>query len=78
MLGALSCSEFGPRIGHRDSIRRRGSRPIRFDTAKAPNARGFFIGDYEGLADNGLGSFCVQPNRGNTERHGRFSATVNP
>jgi hypothetical protein len=55
--------------------------PNSFDTATAPNARGFFLGDYEGLANNGSAfkSFFVQTNSGNTaNRTDVFNATVNP
>jgi hypothetical protein len=39
-----------------------------FDTLTAPNAGGFFVGDYEGLAagDTTFDPFFVQTNSGNT------------
>ena len=49
--------------------------------ATAPNARGFFLGDYEGLANDGSAfkSFFVQTNSGNTaNRTDVFNATVSP
>lgn len=55
--------------------------PTSFDTATAPNARGFFLGDYQGLANNGSAfkSLFVQTNSGNTaNRTDVFDATVNP
>jgi hypothetical protein len=55
--------------------------PVSFDTAAAPVARGFFLGDYEGLANNGTAfkPFFVQTNAGNTaNRTDVFATTVTP
>jgi hypothetical protein len=55
--------------------------PASFDVENAPLSRGYFLGDYQGLANNGeaFKSFFVQTNTGNTaNRTDVFSATVSP
>jgi hypothetical protein len=55
--------------------------PTSFDTATAPFARGFFQGDYEGLANDGTAfkPFFVQTNSGDTaNRTDFFATTVTP
>jgi hypothetical protein len=55
--------------------------PASFDDTTAPIARGFFLGDYQGLADNGTAfkSFFVQTNSGNTSnRTDAFATTITP
>jgi BNR/Asp-box repeat protein len=55
--------------------------PTSFNTANAPNARGFFLGDYEGLANNGSAfkPFFVQTNDSDTtNRTDVFATTVTP
>jgi hypothetical protein len=52
-----------------------------FDMLTAPNARGFFVGDYEDLETSGttFKSFFVQANSGNTSnRTDVFATTVTP
>jgi hypothetical protein len=55
--------------------------PQSFDYEIAPIARGYFLGDYQGLANNGTAfkTFFVQGNTGNTaNRTDVFSATITP
>jgi hypothetical protein len=55
--------------------------PNSFDIEIAPIARGYFLGDYQGLANNGAAfkAFFVQTNTGNTaNRTDVFSTTVTP
>ena len=55
--------------------------PTSFNTANAPQARGFFLGDYEGLANNGTAfkPFFVQTNDSDTtNRTDVFATTVTP
>jgi hypothetical protein len=55
--------------------------PASFDVENAPIARGYFLGDYEGLANNGttFKSFFVQTNDEDTaNRTDVFGATVTP
>jgi hypothetical protein len=55
--------------------------PTSFNTANAPQARGFFLGDYEGLANNGSAfkPFFVQTNDSDTtNRTDVFATTVTP
>jgi hypothetical protein len=55
--------------------------PASFDYATAPNARGFFIGDYQGLANDGSAfkSFFIQTNSGDTaNRTDAFASTIKP
>ncbi len=52
-----------------------------FDIETAPVARGFFLGDYEGLASfgNTFVPFFIQTNTGNTaNRTDAFATTVGP
>jgi hypothetical protein len=55
--------------------------PASFDDTTAPVSRGYFLGDYQGLADNGTAfkSFFVQTNSGNTNnRTDAFATTITP
>lgn len=55
--------------------------PTSFDMDTAPFARGLFLGDYQGLANNGAAfkSFFVKTNSGNTaNRTDVFATTINP
>jgi Neuraminidase (sialidase) len=55
--------------------------PTSFDDENAPIARGYFLGDYQGLANDGAAfkSFFVQTNDHNTaNRTDVFSATITP
>jgi len=55
--------------------------PASFDDTTAPISRGYFLGDYQGLADNGTAfkSFFVQTNSGNTSnRTDAFATTITP
>lgn len=55
--------------------------PASFDYEIAPVARGYFLGDYQGLADNGTAfkTFFVQGNTGSTaNRTDAFAATITP
>ena len=54
--------------------------PDSFDTSMAPFARGFFLGDYEGLANDGVNfkPFFVQTNNDTTNRTDVFAATATP
>jgi hypothetical protein len=55
--------------------------PVSFDDTTAPISRGYFLGDYQGLADNGTAfkSFFVQTNSGNTSnRTDAFATTITP
>ena len=55
--------------------------PTSFDDTTAPISRGYFLGDYQGLANDGTSfkSFFVQTNSGNTtNRTDVFSTTVTP
>ena len=52
-----------------------------FDMLTAPNSRGYFVGDYEGLAASGeaFKAFFVAANSGNTaNRTDVFATTVTP
>ena len=76
------------RLLHRALARRRRDvggeariTPTSFDMDTAPFARGLFLGDYEGLANNGnaFKSFFVQTNSGNTaNRTDVFATTITP
>jgi hypothetical protein len=55
--------------------------PTSFDDETAPVSRGYFIGDYQGLANNGstFRPFFVQTNSGNlANRTDVFATTVSP
>ena len=55
--------------------------PASFDDTTAPVARGYFLGDYQGLANNGTAfkSVFVQTNSGNTNnRTDVFATTITP
>ena len=55
--------------------------PTSFDMDTAPFARGLFLGDYQGLANNGTAfkSFFVKTNSGNTaNRTDVFATTITP
>jgi hypothetical protein len=55
--------------------------PASFDVENAPISRGYFMGDYQGMANNGTSfkSFFVQTNTGNpANRTDVFSATLSP
>jgi hypothetical protein len=68
-----ACSE----LANWSEVRIAGS----FDMETAPFARGFFVGDYEGLASNGnhFLPFFIQANTGNTtNRTDAFFTTVGP
>jgi hypothetical protein len=55
--------------------------PVSFDDTTAPVARGYFLGDYEGLANDGnaFKAFFVQTNSGSTgNRTDVFSTTLTP
>jgi BNR repeat protein len=55
--------------------------PASFDVENAPNSRGYFLGDYQGMAHDGTAfkSFFVQTNSGSlANRTDVFSATVTP
>ena len=55
--------------------------PVSFDDTTAPVSRGYFLGDYEGLANDGTAfkAFFVQTNSGNTSnRTDVFSTTLTP
>ena len=55
--------------------------PGSFDDTTAPVARGYFLGDYQGLAHNGTAfkSVFVQTNSGNTSnRTDVFATTATP
>jgi len=55
--------------------------PTSFDDSTAPFSRGYFLGDYQGLANDGTSfkSLFVQTNSGNTaNRTDVFSTTVTP
>lgn len=53
--------------------------PTSFDATLAPNARGYFLGDYQGLTNDGttFKSFFVQTNN-TTDPTDVFSATITP
>jgi len=55
--------------------------PASFDDTTAPVARGYFLGDYQGLANDGTAfkSFFVQTNNGDTSnRTDAFATTITP
>jgi hypothetical protein len=55
--------------------------PTSFDDTTAPIARGYFLGDYQGLTNDGTAfkSFFVQTNSGNTSnRTDAFATTITP
>jgi hypothetical protein len=55
--------------------------PASFDDTTAPIARGYFLGDYQGLTNNGTAfkSFFVKTNSGNTSnRTDAFATTITP
>ena len=55
--------------------------PVSFDDTTAPVARGLFLGDYQGLADDGavFKPLFIQTNSGNTaNRTDAFGTTVTP
>jgi hypothetical protein len=55
--------------------------PTSFDDTTAPVARGYFLGDYQGLANDGAAfkSFFVQTNSGDTSnRTDAFATTITP
>jgi Neuraminidase (sialidase) len=55
--------------------------PTSFDDTTAPVSRGYFLGDYQGLANDGTAfkSFFVQTNSGNTNnRTDAFATTITP
>jgi hypothetical protein len=58
-----------------------GPRAAGFDDTTAPVSRGYFLGDYQGLANNGTAfkSVFVQANSGNTDnRTDVFATTITP
>jgi Neuraminidase (sialidase) len=54
--------------------------PASFDDTTAPVARGYFLGDYQGLANDGTAfkSFFVQTNSDTNNRTDAFATTITP